>query len=161
MTSATRFDRWCVQQLLGSLVAGGAMSALTFRLTFGDIASVPVWGWRNLAFDALPQSFMGAVMGVLVPALVARRTFAGRPASSSGAPPIQLHRVNHIIARALLAGIAALPVGYGIWAGGLWFATVSGLPFDHALLLKTAYGGVLSMLFTGCLLRDLRRSFPT
>ncbi|MDO6415326.1 hypothetical protein Q4F19_13110 [Sphingomonas sp. BIUV-7] len=94
--------------------------------------------------DFFPQSFMVALMGTLVPSLIANRRLGG------GIRPIVLRCLGIAILSAAIAG------GLG-WR---WFAThpATLLPLASMLPLKAVFGGILAAIVTPIALRLLFNS---
>lgn len=127
-----------------SIVINVLISAFFFMLFFGLQAPAPVRGLGGYAFDFLPQSFMVALMGSLVPGLLtasraktlARLTYLNRRAASA----IVLRSVLTAIGAALLVGGATAAI---LFLVGL--LTVDPLP---GLIGKMAFGGTLALFVT-------------
>jgi len=124
-------DTWLiVRETAISVLINTAISVGFFLLVF---SFGPPVATRALAPDFLPQTFMVALMGSLVPALLIRRR--------SGAP------VAAIVRRTLLIAFAALVV-----AGGGAFAVTHAsdvmLASSTALAIKAAFGAVLAAIVT-------------
>lgn len=61
-------------------------AALFFFVVFGGQDRVPVWGLGNWVFDFIPQSFMIALLGTIIPgALAAKRLGWGNSIGRLGA----------------------------------------------------------------------------
>ena len=135
-----------------SAIINGAISAAFFFLIHGGADAVPFRGPDGLVLDALPQSFMVAFMGTLVPGLLARRaTAAGKLGANleiEGASVIRL-----AVLSALLCAVAgvALVLAVALLAGN------TGVPVAVAAPAKIAYGAVLGALVTTVALRRLLR----
>ena len=115
-----------------SIAINMGMSAAVFAAMFGTSGDVALDG---IGRDCVPQTFMVALMGSLVPGLLACRRFAaGRPA--------------RVAARALATAIvAAVAVGGAAW---LFCRSLPGgtAPFAAAFAAKVALGGVLAAIVT-------------
>ncbi len=133
-----------------SIIINVALSLAFFLLLFGGSEPVRVWGIANYAFDFVPQSFMIALMSVLVPGLLAtRRRKAGLVERVERHPwlPQQLAR------RAVLVALLAVLFGAGIVILVLFAARVDTLGWKPALAFKLAYGGALAAVVTPPTLR--------
>lgn len=130
-----------------SAIINGVLSAGIFAAMFRRIPDVPVWGLGQLAFDFIPQSFMVALMGAMVPGLLARRRMASLKQSAP--------RLVRIVGLAVIAALAAVVVGAGAMA--LLFAGLGldDVPFATGLVLKVVYGVMLSLIVTPTILRRL------
>lgn len=136
MTLSTLIAR----ETLISVVINCAISVGICLLLFGLDQPIPSMA---LAWDFLPQSFMIALMGTLVPALLLRRRLGTQ--------------VRDILLRSLAMAVAAalLP---GALAALLIYMFVEGVFAVHdALLLKAAYGATLSAMVTPLMLIALAR----
>lgn len=114
-----------------SIVINSLLSIAFFVAVFGLDVPVPV---ADLGPDFLPQTFMIALMGSLVPALLLRRKLGGP--------------VRPVVLRALAIALASLVV---IGGGALLLCLAQGTvlldPLD-ALAVKAAFGAFLSVLVT-------------
>jgi hypothetical protein len=120
-----------VRETLISIVINSAISIGVFMLVFGLERPVPS---QTLGWDFLPQSFMIALMGSLVPALLLRRRFGARVGA------IMSWSVAIAIVAALLpGGIAAIVTP--MLANGVIAA-------NTALLIKASYGATLAAVVT-------------
>jgi hypothetical protein len=129
-----------VRETCISVVINGVISAGIGLLMFG--LDRPVSS-TALAWDFLPQSFMIALMGTTVPALLLRKRLG------VGVRDILPRAVAMAVAAALLPGaLAAL----------LTRMFVNGsMDADHVLLLKAAYGAILAAVVTPIMLIALIR----
>lgn len=117
-----------LRETMVSIVINLAITAGFFFAFFG--LGSPVDG-AAYGKDFLPQSFMVALMGALIPGLLVRR------GSSARIPPV--------VVRAVLLALGALLVGVVCW----WaFARIGSLQPLPALVMKLAYAAVLSMIVT-------------
>ncbi|MFD1949803.1 hypothetical protein ACFSGX_03350 [Sphingomonas arantia] len=87
---------------------------------------------RDFAFDFLPQSFMVALMGTIIPGVLIGR---------KGKAPLQ-----PIVLRALGLALASLAIG----GGGAYLLFANGAPIAPAtgLAIKVIYSAVLSAIVT-------------
>jgi hypothetical protein len=135
-----------------SAIINGAISAAFFFLIHGGADAVPFRGPDGLVLDALPQSFMVAFMGTLVPGLLARRAMAaGKLGPDLGIEAASIIRLAVI--SALLCAVAgvALVLAIALLAGS------PGVQAEAAAPAKIAYGAVLGALVTTVALRRLLR----
>ncbi|MDO6414143.1 hypothetical protein Q4F19_07100 [Sphingomonas sp. BIUV-7] len=106
---------------------------------FGGQASIPVGGTGGLIVDAIPQSFMVALMSTFVPTLLTRRRVR------SGAIPVRKARSRlptHAMLRALLVACCAAGIGVLLTAIAL-LAGPDEWPFVTVATVKTVYGALL------------------
>lgn len=138
-------DKYVRTETLISMAINGVLSLVFFLIVFGQVDPVPMWGVGNWVFDFLPQSFMIALMGTLVPgALTAKRLRAG-----ALQPSPQPSRLPSSLAfRALMLAVAAALVGTAIVAAIVAMAGITALAWTPALVLKVLYGIVLAALVT-------------
>jgi hypothetical protein len=130
-----------VRETAISLLINLILSVVFFVVVFGLNSPVPL---DALAPDFFPQSFMVALMGSLVPALLLRRKVGG------AARPILL--------RALIIALVAVVI-----AGGSAFLIcqangVKLLDPLHALAIKAVFGGALAVLTTPFAVRAALRN---
>ncbi|UUR09365.1 hypothetical protein [Sphingomonas glaciei] len=117
-----------LRETMVSIVINMAITAGFFFALFG--LSGPIDG-AAYGKDFLPQSFMVALMGALIPGLLVRRGSAAR------IPPV--------VVRAVLLALGALLIGFVCW----WlFARVGSLQPVPALVIKLVYAAILSMIVT-------------
>lgn len=121
-------------------------------LVFGKQNRIELWGPHGLALDFAPQTFMIALMSVLIPTAIARRRLRMR--LIVGYPGVQgtgwLRNMwwrALIIAVALTATLGAAFVGVvaAIWKGPVGFWTA--FPF------KLLYGALVALVATSLSLR--------
>lgn len=118
-----------------SVVINVFLSAVFFLAVFGVAVPAPVRGVGGYAFDFLPQAFMVALMGSMVPALLtARRLRTGR----SGAIMRRCALVA-VLAAALLGG-AALAL--------LYATDLNRIAPLLALAIKIIFGGAEALILT-------------
>lgn len=125
-----------------SVVINCALTAAFYFLLFHGVEAVPIWGVGNFAFDFGPQTFMIALMGTMVPGLIASRKFR-----SSATPKTK------IIQRALVVAVVALIVGCSITTASLWLLSSDVVAFNQGLKAKILYGGALAAIVTPLFLR--------
>lgn len=130
-----------------SAVINAAISAAVYWALFRGTAAVPVWGPGNFAFDFVPQGFMVALMGSLIPAVLLRRRRRQRAvAGPSNA---------HLVANALGYALGAALLGGAITSLLLWALDIGSLPFLRGLAVKMGYAVLLSVIVTPAMLRGL------
>ncbi|SFK40055.1 hypothetical protein [Caulobacter sp. UNC279MFTsu5.1] len=131
-----------------SVAINAALSAGFTWLLFHGRAPIAPFGERGFAADFPVQTFMVALMSVLVPSLIARaRLRAGR---LTAAPPLWVGRWP-LWARAL--GLA-VPAAIGLGGLAMAAASLAGpLSLPALLAFKTLYGAVLAAVVTPWALR--------
>lgn len=136
-----------------SAVVSSAISAAFMFGVFGMAGSLPVPGMGNFAFDFVPQSGGIALMGCLVPSLLARNAIASGKVVT---PLAQAPGISATIRQSVLWAIAGLGIGalasFVLAAGGM--AAIGWLP---ALLIKIIYGAALGAIVTQRVLSRLFR----
>lgn len=131
-----------LRETIVSIVINMAITAGFFFALFGLGGRIDGAAYGQ---DFLPQSFMVALMGALIPGLLVRR--------GSGAP------ITRVIVRAVLLAVGALLVGFLCW----WlFARTGSLKPVPALIIKLAYAAILSVIVTpisvGATMTDMGRT---
>lgn len=139
-------SRYILVETAISVAINAAISAGFAFLVFGGRTGIALWGSGGLALDFAPQTFMIAMMSVVVPtALTRRRIGAGALRPRSG-PPSQLP--PNLAVRALLVALFAT-VALGGAATAALAATWSGpIGFAAALPLKIIYGAAVALVVT-------------
>jgi hypothetical protein len=127
-----------IEASIGSAISAALSLAFCF-LVFGGQQPVPVGGLGGLIVDALPQSFMVALMSSLVPTLLTRRRVR------AGVIPGREGR-RGLPAQALLRALMFACCTAGI--GGLLTAVILSFgpmdwPFATVAAAKTTYGALL------------------
>lgn len=134
-----------------SMLVNALFSAGFTFLVFGGRGEIGLWGPAGLALDFAPQTFVIAMMSVLVPtALTRRRIRSGALAPGRRAPS---RLPGNLLVRALLVasgatlllGGAATAVLAASWSGPLTFGAV--------LSLKIVYGALVALAVTPLALR--------
>lgn len=141
--------RFILRETLVSIVINTVLSIGFFLLVFGRSQTVPLWGVGNWVFDAIPQSFMIALMGTLVPGMMAGKALRTRKLAVNGEP----QPFSRLALRALVTALIAAAAGYAL--AGL-VAELSGLKhfgWMLALAIKAAYGATLAAIVTPFALR--------
>jgi hypothetical protein len=144
-------SRYVLIETMISMAINAAISAGFALLIFGRRAEVDLWGLGGLALDFVPQTFMIAMMSVLVPTALTRRRVGTGALMRVGSPNSHLPR--NLLIRALVAasvstvllGGLAIAVLAAIWSGPISFAAV--------LPLKILYGAAVALLVTPAALR--------
>jgi hypothetical protein len=132
-----------------SVAINMAISAAMFLALFGLRGPAIVRGLGGYAVDFLPQTFMVALMGSLVPGLLT----AARAGSRERLSLLRLRGAIALVARALLvAMLASLVAGGGAVAILLGFGIVEVAPLA-GLLVKMAYGGLVALGVTPAAVR--------
>ena len=129
-----------VRETIISVIVNTAMSIAFFLVVFGMKAPIRL---GDMELDFLPQTFMVALMGTLVPPLLLRR--------KSGAA------VQPIVVRSFLAAVVSLAL-----AGGAAYAICRGnagitLRPASALVMRAAYGAMLTLIVTPWAIKALIR----
>lgn len=149
-------SRYIAKETAIGVVISVALSVLFFLAFFRGRSSLEWWGADRLALDFLPQTFMIALMGALVPGLLTRQRLRNGGLSASGS--FESIPVSGVVVRAvviaagttaLLGGAAIALVTMGEWAPIKW---------EHALMLKMIYGGLVAAIATPLALSRLLRS---
>lgn len=133
-------QRIIVRETIVSIVINLVITAGFFFALFGLGGAADSWTYGR---DFLPQSFMVALMGSLIPGLLVRR--------GSGL------RIAPVIGRAVLLAVCALAVGLVAW--GIC-ARIGSVPPGPALLIKLAYAAILSAVVTPIAVRAALNAIP-
>lgn len=133
------------KETLISMAINGALSAAFFLLVFEWQSPVPLWGLGNWVFDFAPQSFMIALMSVLVPGAITKKRLGAGMVRPSGA---RTRLPQSLVLRALLFAVAAALVGTGLIAAIAALAGIAELAWGAAFVLKVVYGIVLAAIIT-------------
>lgn len=139
---------YLLRETVTSILFNSAFSALFVFIVFGGRAVVPV---SEVAFDALPQSFMVVLMSTLVPTLLTRRRLSSgavAPLPSSGIP-----LPRNLLLRALLLAVAAASIGGGMTLLVLPAIAPATWEFGAVLAYKIAYGAALALILTPLIVR--------
>lgn len=138
--------RYLVVETLISVAINGAISFAFAWLMFHASSAVPA---RALIADSIPQSFMVALMSVVVPALLtSRRLAAGQIA------PLPGKAVRYPLAvRAIAAALAAVSCGLLLHLAVLAMGAPNSIGFTTLLALKVVYGAGLAAIVTPLMLR--------
>lgn len=135
-----------VRETAISVLINCVMTAAFYFLVFHGVEPVPIWGLGNFAFDFAPQTFMIALMGTLVPGLIAAH--AMKP---DGPTRTQIAR------RAFLFALIAVAVGILASSALLWVSGLDLMPFRAGMIIKLVYGASLAAIVTPTFLRSQLR----
>jgi len=137
-------------EIATSAVANTLFSIAFVTLAFQGHAQIPISGSGGLIRDAIPQSFMVALMGTLISPLITRNRIA------KGSLPIilsnKLQHTYQVYVRAFLFAFAAMIVGVAAQAVLLPVLFPPSLGFWYVFLYKSLYGAGLAILITPCAL---------
>lgn len=135
MTSAQR--RYLAIETGIAAVINAVLSLIFVLLVFDGLDRVPALGDSGLAFDALPQSFMVALMSALVPAILTRKRLRARLIDGASPPAI-----GAIVVRAVIVAVLAALVLTALQFALLRIGPES-YPFGPVLVAKMLYGAIL------------------
>lgn len=144
-------SRYLLIETLISIAINAAISAGFAVFVFAGQPEIGLWGPSGLALDFVPQSFMIALMSVIVPtALTRRRVDAGTLVARADKWPwlprnLLLRALFAAVGSAVLLGGAATTLLAAAWTGPLGFPAV--------LALKISYGAFVALLVTPPALR--------
>jgi hypothetical protein len=124
----------------------GAISGGLTLLGFGSQTQITVWGPPSFALDFIPQTFMGALMSVVIPTIVTRKMRQAGKLPLISPPAFRLPK--SAVLRGAIAGLAGcvalcLPVILLL----LPFAEHS-LQLPAAIAIKVLYGVAVACVFT-------------
>jgi hypothetical protein len=151
--------RYILTETLISMAVNAAFSAGFAFLIFGRRADTGLWGLDGLALDFAPQTFMIAMMSVLVPTALTRRRIGSGALAAGGRAPSRLP--GNLLVRALLVALAATVVLGGTATALLAAAWNGPLTFGAVLLLKISYGALVALAVTPPALRAALRDRRT
>ena len=144
-------SRYVLVETLTSVAVNAAISAAFVFFIFGGKAEIGLWGPGGLALDFVPQTFMIAMMSVLVPTALTRRRIQAGAVRTRNCRRSRLPR--RLAIRALLVAAVAT-LGLGGAAIAILAASCSGpLSFAALLGLKIGYGAIVASLVTPVALR--------
>jgi len=135
--------RYVAVETVISMVINTLISVGFVYLAFGGT------GWIATAAlipDALPQSFMIALMGTIVPALLTRKRM--RAGIVDGLDRQVPKLLRSLPALALLVAFVAAIAGLAVHAAVLINFAPNGLSFGTALAFKAIFGGMLAGIVT-------------
>ena len=136
------------RETLVSVAVNAALSAIFAFLVFGGSAAVAT---GDLVADAVPQSFMIALMTTIVPTLVTRRRLRAGTVGALARPGSRLP--SNLALRALLVALLAAAAGLALHWLLLAAAGRAEWPFGAVLAMKIAYGAALAAICAPWLLR--------
>jgi hypothetical protein len=127
-----------LRETIVSVLINTALSIVFFLVVFGIKAPIRL---GDMALDFLPQTFMVALMGTLIPPLILRR--------KAGAA------VRPIVVRSFIAAVVSLAL-----AGGAAYVVCRGnADFTFrpaiALLMRAIYGAILALIVTPWAIKTL------
>ncbi|KQM14798.1 hypothetical protein [Novosphingobium sp. Leaf2] len=145
MARAVPAQDYIRREVLVSMAINAVISLGFFLLVFGPSQPAPVWGVGGWVFDFLPQGFMVALMGTIVPGLIASR----KRARGAVAPLDKGSRLPRTVLplAVLLAAVSAL-AGTMLVALIVWLSDISSLSPLAGSGLKIVFGGLLGGLVT-------------
>lgn len=150
MTRVAVIEAYIRRETCISIAINAMLSLLIFLALFGLRQPVENWGVGKWVFDFLPQSFMIALMSVLIPGMLVRRKL-----KKGALAPVPHRSVlpRNLLARALtLAGVSA-SIGTALVAGLVWLTGMETIGPIPALLFKVTYGALLALIVTPPALR--------
>ena len=121
------------------------MSLVFTWLVFHSQARVPSTGGPSLVADAIPQSFMVALMSVL-PVSLLTRLRARKGALVPLPPPGAWRGPKNMVLRAVLVAVVTAAIGFVCFLLLAPALAPQGVSFTQALILKGIYGAVLSVI---------------
>lgn len=127
------------------VVMASVLTVLVFFAVFGGLAEIPTWGRSGWVFDFVPQSFMIALMGTLIPGVLAQRKLRAGVVMSL---PGTMRLPRNLVVRALILAVVSAVLGTALVAAVAFAAQQESLAFPVALVLKVAYGALLAALIT-------------
>ncbi len=123
----------------------GAIFSLVFALAlFGGQVSVALWGSRSIILDALPQTFMIALTGTLVPTLLARWRI--RHGILKPITTVRKFRPTNVVYRSFMVAFAVTTIGVGLHVLVLPRLTPPTWPLMWVVVFKTLYGGSIGII---------------
>jgi len=135
-----------------SVLISGFLSLLFAWLIFGGRTHADLWGASGLAIDFVPQSFMIALMGSLVPTLLTRSRLKRGKITAMAASSKQGLPENPFV-RALAIAMASTVAGSMIAIILLSILMSGPLPVFPVYAIKIAYGCILAAVVTPISLR--------
>jgi hypothetical protein len=144
-------SRYIIVETLISVAINAAFSAGFAFLIFGGRTGIGLWGTSGLALDFVPQTFVIAMMSVLVPTALTRRRIRTGALQPGNGPPSRLPRF--LLARALLVALLATFILGGAAIALLTATWAAPLAFAAVLPLKIIYGAFVALLVTPLALR--------
>jgi len=138
--------RYLVVETLISVVINSAISFGFAWLMFHTSSAIPA---QALIVDSIPQSFMIALMSVVVPGLLTSRKLAAGQIA-----PLPGKAVRYPLAvRAIAAALAAVLCGSLLHLAVLAAGALDPIGFTTLLAVKVVYGAGLAAIVTPLMLR--------
>ncbi|MCW6528619.1 hypothetical protein NED98_00045 [Sphingomonas sp. MMSM20] len=141
--------RYIILETAISVAINAAISVAFVFLAFGGEAHIAL---PRLVRDAVPQSFMIALMSTIVPTLLTRRRVAAGAIAAIVLPRALWPR--SLATRAICVAVVASLLGASLCALLLWLYAPAGLNFAGTLLFKAAFGAMLAAIVTPMMLRQ-------
>lgn len=153
MLSARHYRYIAIESLIGAVICLG-LSVFFVWLMFHGQRHIEV---GPLIIDSAPQTFMIALMTMLVPTLITRkRVKSGAAPAADGS--VRLPR--NALVRSLVIALAALVIGFTANAAGFLLLAPDGLPYPAALAAKAAYGAALGAIIASIAVTAALRDRP-
>jgi ribosomal protein S18 acetylase RimI-like enzyme len=145
MSPEVRRFLWREHVVVGFLVNVAINGAIAWA-TFRGMAAIPRWGQSSIAGDVLATSFLlPAITCAIVTPLVRGAARKGAAPASAGALPGWLRAFQRpLLSRALLLGLACLPLAGGLAVALLHALGVESLALGPFVGGKALYAGVLA-----------------
>jgi hypothetical protein len=121
------------------------ITGIIFFIGFGNAKQLPVWGMGGYAFDFVPQSFLTALISILVPGAIMRKRIAKGALSPAAA---DLPYPRPLILRGLIYGLLSVVVGSGGVALLLTVGRVNEIDWLAAFVAKAGFGALLAAIIT-------------
>lgn len=129
-----------------SVFINGSLSLLFAWLVFSGCARVDLWGVHGLAVDFVPQSFMIALMGTVVPTLLTRSRLAQGKLTTMAARHLWLP--SNLLVRGLTMAIGSTLIGGGIAVLQLTILMSEPVSIFAVYAIKLGYGCLLAAIVT-------------
>ena len=150
MTGMAVIDAYVRKETRISMAINAMLSLLIFLVVFGLHQPVESWGLGRWVFDFLPQSFMIALMSVLIPGAIAHKKL--KKGVLAPGPHSTILPRNLLVRGLVLAGASA-GIGTALVAGLVWLTGMEIIAPIPALLFKSTYGAILALIVTPPALR--------
>ncbi|GAB3113879.1 hypothetical protein G8770_14625 [Aestuariicella hydrocarbonica] len=138
--------QYLVQHTLISVIISCAIGVFFVWLVFGQQDAISLWGTKGLGIDFLPQSFMIAFMGVLMPSLITRKNLQANKIEPLETRTIKLPK--NVIVRALTLAFCAMFIGSSIATLVLSFFLNGPISLTATVILKTIYSALVAIAVT-------------
>ncbi|WP_114955078.1 hypothetical protein [Sphingosinicella terrae] len=145
---------YVARETLVSVVITMAISALMTWVVFGGGVAAER---REVLLDFLPQTFMIALMGSLVPGVMARRQVRRRALARRAGPPPKLRSLT---LRSFGAAMASTLLFGAIGAALVVALFAEAVPIASLFGFKCAYGGSVALVVTPVAIRAALRDRP-